>query len=102
MHDDYLGQRFKALRKGHSTRHFVPSPEGLVRFAVDGLAFALLPALSIDPHVKEGRLIKLLPERPYTLPLYWQTLDLQTPETNRLSQAIVENAQSKLRPHTDI
>jgi LysR family transcriptional regulator, chromosome initiation inhibitor len=97
MHDDFLGNVFKAYRKGNPTHHFVPSPEGLVRFAVDGLAFALLPALSVESHLKKKQLVNLLPGKPYRLPLHWQTLELQTPETTRLSDAIVKYAQTVLR-----
>jgi len=94
MHDNHLRQCFKAYRRGNPIHHFVPSPEGLVQFVLESLAFALLPSLSIQQHLKTGKLINLLPDKPYKLSLYWQTFELQTPETNRLSNAIVEYAKS--------
>lgn len=92
MQVNYLSHSFKGYHKGNSIHHFVPSPEGIVRFALEGLAFALLPRFSVQDHLKAGRLMDLLPAKPFKLGLYWQTFELQTPETKDLSEAIVKHA----------
>lgn len=96
MHIDFLRRCFKGYRKGNPIQHFIPSPEGLVQFTLEGFAYALLPLLSIKYHIKEKKLVNLLPAMPYKLSLYWQTLELQTPETKRFSDAIVEHAKTAL------
>lgn len=90
MHKSYLQHHFKGYNKGYPTYHFVPSPQGLVQFALDGLAYALLPCLSIQKYFNQKLLVNLFPDKPFKLKLYWQTLELQTEETKRLSHAIVE------------
>lgn len=97
MHENYLRQHFRTYKKGQPTHHYVPSPLGLVQFAVDGLAYALLPEPSIKAYLKKGQLIDLLPSKPFKLSLYWQTQELQTEITKKLSQCIVSNARSILQ-----
>lgn len=96
MHRNYLKSHFKSYAKGKPTLHFVPSPQGLVQFAVDGLAYVLLPEVSIMNYLKDGRLTKLLPSKPYKLPLYWQVQELQTEITTKLSDRIILYARSVL------
>lgn len=94
MHDDYFKNLFKTYKNGKATQHYVPSPQGLLQFALDGMAYALLPALSVDPCLKQGRLVDLIPEKPLKLKLYWQTQELQTEVTAKLSKTIVAYAVS--------
>jgi len=96
MHKNYLRKLFRAYAKGTPNLHHVPSAEGIVQFAVEGLAFALLPEVAIDSHLKNGRLVNLLPTRPYKLPLYWQTQELQTETTREFSEHIVSYARAAL------
>jgi LysR family transcriptional regulator (chromosome initiation inhibitor) len=96
MHENYFRQHFKSYREGRPTLHYVPSPEGLVQFAVKGLAYALLPHPSIEKHLSESTLIDLLPQKSLKLPLYWQTQELQTEITTSLSRSIVSHARSVL------
>lgn len=96
MNMDYLRACFKGHHRGKQVCHFVPSPEGLVKFALDGLAFVLLPSISIQRYLKDGRLVSLLPSQPFKLDLYWQTLEFQTEETRRLSESIVKHAMASI------
>jgi LysR family transcriptional regulator (chromosome initiation inhibitor) len=98
---DYMAVGFyrKVVRgysKGTPQIHHVPSPQGIVRFAVDGLASALLPEYSIQPMLQDGRLVDLLPDKPFLLPLYWQTQTLQTGVTAKMSDSIVSHAKRVL------
>jgi|SRR3989338_514831 len=92
MHDAYLGHLFKTYKNGRPKQHFVPSPQGLVQFAVEGLAFALLPSLSVDTFLKQEKLVNLLHDKPLKLKLYWQMQELQTEVTEKISKAIVTYA----------
>jgi LysR family transcriptional regulator (chromosome initiation inhibitor) len=98
MQKDYLKNLFKAYRKGQPCIQLVPSAEGIVDFARNGLAFALLPEVSITQDLEEGRLVDLLPDKPFELQLYWQTHELQTEITEAFSKSIVSHARSVLKP----
>lgn len=96
MHMNYLRQTFQTYREGSPVLHCVPSPQGIMQFALDGLGYALLPETSIKKYLDKGQLVKLIPDKPYKLPLYWQTQELQTELTQELSQSIINHAKSVL------
>lgn len=97
MHRNYLRKHFRSYGEGNPTIHYVPSPQGIVAFAVEGMAYALLPQVSIKDHLDKGRLVQLMPNKPYKLPLYWQTHGLQTDLTLRVSKTIISHASKALR-----
>lgn len=92
MHSNYLKNIFKTYKSGRAIQHYVPSPQGLVEFVLGGMAYALLPGLSVNTFLRQGKLVDLMPEKPLRLKLYWQTQELQTEVTTRLSEAIVSYA----------
>lgn len=96
MHDNYLKKHFKKYADGKPITHHVPSPEGLLNFALRGMAFALLPEFSVREYLKNGRLVDLIPDKPFRLSLFWQTQELQTKLTRALSERIVENSHAVL------
>jgi LysR family transcriptional regulator (chromosome initiation inhibitor) len=96
MHDNFLRKLFKRYKDGRPTAHHIPSPEGLVDFALKGMAFALLPEFSIKEHLKSGRLVDLIPGKPLRLPLYWQTQELQTKLTREFSEIIIKKSRAVL------
>lgn len=96
MHEDFISRCFKGYSKGRGPRHYVPSPQALVEFAVLGLAYVLLPSISVRKYLDDGSLINLLPQKPYRLKLYWHAQDLQTEMTSDLCQCIISHARSVL------
>lgn len=96
MHFNFLSSNFKVYKAGESASHYVPSAEGLVQFAVGGLAYVLLPYPSICKYLQNGRLVDLLPGKKHLLPLYWQTQELQTEITSAFSKQIISHAKNVL------
>ncbi len=94
MHDEYLKKYFKKYAQGRPVVHHIPSPEGLISFAVKGMAFALLPECSVRECLKNDKLVDLMPERPLRLPLFWQTQELQTKLTRELSERIIKHSKA--------
>lgn len=96
MHRNFLCSIFKDYKKGRPRLHYVPAPQGIFEFALQGIAFALLPEYFVQRPVQRGTLIDLLPSKPYELPLYFQTQELQTDVTKEFCKQIVGYAEKNL------
>ncbi len=95
LHEQFLRTTaFKSV--GTLPYTYVPSPEGLVKFALDGLAYSVLPAVLVDPHIKAGRLIDLFPDHTYKLKLYWHVVDSRVPILEQLTAQILKYAGKSL------
>ena len=97
MHRNFLSSNFPVYKQGKPTVHLVPSPQALVDFALNGLAFVLLPEMSVEKKLNRGDLVDLLPTEPFLLPLYFQTQELQTDVTSEFAEGIVNSAQFLLK-----
>lgn len=72
----------------HLAQHIMPSSESFVQWIQQGMGFGLAPQGQIANHLKTGELIKLTPELPLDIPLYWHQWGLETELTRSLTQAI--------------
>ncbi|MBI4406105.1 MAG: ArgP/LysG family DNA-binding transcriptional regulator [Deltaproteobacteria bacterium] len=96
LHDIFLTSRLRTTRLPAIPYTYVPSPEGLVRFAVEGLAYSILPSFLVDPHLKSGRLTDLFPQRPYRMRFYWHSVDWLVPTIQQLSDEITKHTKQML------
>ncbi len=96
MHRDFLCSLFTTYKKGRPLLHYVPAPHGIFEFALQGVAFALLPEYFVRRPIQKGALVDLLPSKPYELPLYFQTQELQTDMTREFTKRIVSYAEKDL------
>lgn len=53
--------------------HFVPSYEGHLACCLRGAGWAMMPSLTVDPEIEQGRLSEIVPSTPVQVPLFWQT-----------------------------
>lgn len=99
MHKNYLKSHYKKYSDGQPIAHHVPSSQGIIQFALESLGYALLPEISISDYLKKNVLVKLIPDKPFYLPLYWQTQELQTEVTVDMSKQIIRHASKVLSLH---
>ena len=76
--------------------HRLPSVEGFLAAALQGVGWGLNPEAMVRPHLAAGRLCELVPGRPLDVTLYWQVADLALPALDRLSAAVQQAARAAL------
>jgi len=85
------GQRASGLR------HYIPSSEGFVEAVTAGLGWGMAPDEQAEPLLRSGELVSLAPDRPVTVPLYWQQWKLDLPALAAVASAVAAAAASALR-----
>ena len=69
-----------------SPTHWLPSTQGFVEACLLGMGWSLNPVDLVRGHIKEGRLVELIPGATMDIPLYWQVsrwVDNLFPELTR-------------------
>jgi LysR family transcriptional regulator (chromosome initiation inhibitor) len=79
-------------------RHTLPSTQAFVTAAVAGMGWGLQPLALVEPQLREGALVELLPASPLDVPLYWQQARAASSLHDGLSRRIVAAAAQALRP----
>ncbi len=95
MHIKYIEQTF-GLKGGSYPCHTVRSSEAFVGFALQGLAYCLIPKLQIQAELNAGDLVDLMPENSITRTLYWHHWVLLKGVFKELSKAIIHRAEHAL------
>jgi LysR family transcriptional regulator (chromosome initiation inhibitor) len=73
-------------------QQLMPSAESFVRWIELGMGFGLAPETQITQSLATGKLIKLTPDYPLDIPLYWHQWGLETELTRSLTQTIQAGA----------
>ncbi|MFZ2309275.1 MAG: LysR family transcriptional regulator ArgP [Rhodoferax sp.] len=68
--------------------HRLPSTQAFVEGALAGIGWGMNPLHLVGEHLRTGRLVELVTERPLDVPLYWQVAKLPLQELERLSQSV--------------
>lgn len=79
-------------------RHTLPSPQAFVTAALAGMGWGLQPLALVATHLKEGRLVELVPGTPLDLPLHWQTARAASRLIDGLTRQVLAHARRALRP----
>ncbi|MGF6304777.1 DNA-binding transcriptional LysR family regulator [Paraburkholderia sp. WC7.3d] len=90
LHDVFFGLRL-GVAVGRYPRHYFPSPTALLNAILDELGYGQVPAMQVEPMIREGRLVALAPERDLMIDLYWPHWE-QEPEPLATISALVMNA----------
>lgn len=73
-------------------QHIMPSSEIFVQWIQQGMGFGLAPETQIAEALNQGKLIKLTPDYPVDIPLFWHQWGLETALTQSLTQTIQAGA----------
>jgi LysR family transcriptional regulator (chromosome initiation inhibitor) len=76
--------------------HWLPSTQAFVDAALAGVGWGLNPLSLVQPHLKAGRLVELVADRPLDVPLYWQSARLPVPMLAQLTDAVTRAAADAL------
>jgi len=68
--------------------HWLPSSNAFVDAAIAGLGWGMNPLAMAGPHLAAGRLVELVPGRPYDVPLFWHWSRLVEKPLAGLTRAI--------------
>lgn len=95
LHDDFLRRVFGVAVERYR-RHYIPSPEALLRAAAQGGGYALLPADQAGPLLADGRLVELVPGVRMAIALHWHRWRNEFPVAQELSQLVIAEARQRL------
>lgn len=76
--------------------HWLPSTQAFIDAALAGVGWGLNPLSLVQPHLKAGRLVELVADRPLDVPLYWQSARLPVPMLAQLTDAVTQAAADAL------
>ncbi|MEO0916807.1 MAG: LysR family transcriptional regulator ArgP [Pseudomonadota bacterium] len=77
--------------------HDIPSYEGHLICAQQGIGWAMMPSLTVGGLVEAGSLVELVPGEVIEMPLYWQTRSQASTTLRELSNVVSEVAAEWLR-----
>ncbi len=78
--------------------HYLPSSRGFVDAALLGLGWGVIPESLVRDHIRAGKLVEIMPERPLDVPLYWQVGRITARALKPLTQAVRKAAAAELLP----
>jgi LysR family transcriptional regulator (chromosome initiation inhibitor) len=64
---------------------------------VAGIGWGMNPLTLVEPQLKAGTLVELVPGRTLSVPLFWQHTRLHVPMLDRLTRAVIATARDTLR-----
>lgn len=94
LHARYLKHFFKI---NHETPkyHTVPSVTGFRKFAIHGYAYALIPKIDIVNELNKNKLISILPNKPWKMPLYWHHWAIESEAYKNFNDLVIGVAKEK-------
>lgn len=79
-------------------RHTLPSTQAFVTAALAGMGWGMQPQALIAGHLKDGRLVELVPDTPLDVPLHWQHARAASALVDSLGRAVQAAAARALLP----
>jgi len=76
--------------------HMLPSVSGLLSCCVKGVAWGMMPRISVAAHLEAGRLRELVPGTAVIVPLFWQSSGPRSEIMKVLSRIVAEVASEQL------
>ena len=98
---DTLPQQWMMLAYGNTgklTSHYIPSYEGHLLACQQGIGWAMMPSVTVEPMVQSGELVELVQGVRVRTPLHWQSRSQSSATLSRLSQIVSDVAESCLTP----
>lgn len=100
-HHDGLQRKWARLalrRELEPPAHQLPSTTGFVNAVLAGLGWGMNPLALVQPHLRAGRLVELVPGLVLDVPLYWQSARLPVPMLDELTRCVMDAAARGLMP----
>lgn len=95
LQSQFLLEHF-GLPENACPRHHIPATAPYNRAIALGLGWGMIPELMLKEMQPEPELIRLAPDSPVDVALYWHRWKVQSPRLARLSAKLVESARSVL------
>ena len=98
---DTLPQQWMMLAYGNTgklTSHYIPSYEGHLLACQQGIGWAMMPSVTVEPMVRSGELVELVQGVRVRTPLHWQSRSQSSATLSRLSQIVSDVAETCLTP----
>ncbi len=76
--------------------HWLPSTQGFVTAALQGLGWGMNPASLVQDHLRAGHLVELIGDTPFDRPLFWQINRRAAEPLQALSDALRHHARKAL------
>ncbi|EWY38339.1 LysR family transcriptional regulator [Skermanella stibiiresistens SB22] len=80
-----------------SATHWLPSSQAFIDAALAGLGWGMNPEMLVAEHLRDGRLIALIPDQPLDVPLFWQRSRIASGRLADTTRAVLRTAGSMLR-----
>lgn len=79
-----------------SPTHWMPSTHAFVDAALAGLGWGMNPETLVAAHLRDGRLVALVPDQPLDVPLYWQRSRIASRTLADITRAVLTTARARL------
>ncbi|MFZ6657411.1 HTH-type transcriptional regulator ArgP [Undibacterium sp. TJN19] len=90
-----LLQHFGLQENAYAT-HFIPATTPYNNAIVLGLGWGVIPEMMLNTLPGKDQLVRLLPEQPADVALYWHHWKVQTPRLARLTNTLIKQARISL------
>lgn len=94
LQENYLAEHFH-LKVAQYRYHQIPSVENYLDFIRRGLAWGMVPELQCKKYIDRGDLVKLTPDLPVFVPLYWHTWSVKSNLVREFTQLILKYCNKK-------
>jgi LysR family transcriptional regulator (chromosome initiation inhibitor) len=96
LHSEYLKYYFN-LNSRSVECHVIPSVKGFRLFAENGYACALIPELDILTELNQKKLVKIFPDKPWKMPMYWHSWSIENMVYQQFNELVLKIASELLQ-----
>ena len=80
-----------------SPTHWLPSSQAFIDAALAGLGWGMNPEMLVAGHLRDGRLVALVPDQPLDVPLFWQRSRIASRTLADITHAVLRTASALLQ-----
>ena len=80
-----------------SPTHWLPSSQAFIDAALAGLGWGMNPEMLVAGHLRDGRLVALVPDQPLDVPLFWQRSRIASRTLADITRAVLSTARAVLQ-----
>jgi LysR family transcriptional regulator, chromosome initiation inhibitor len=88
--------RLVCRRRIDTPTHWLPSTQAFIDASSAGIGWGMNPVSLVQPQLRAGTLVELVPRRTLAVSLYWQHTRLPVPMLDRLTRAVIASARLAL------